>query len=253
MLATLKPNLRLLKASRNVSNKKATVGRNATSNSFPSMTERILLKCRPSKMRSRSSSQKLKRHRDPRSTSNRTWRPNKLHWMKQHERYKCLNRRGFPVLTFVQVEAKQSSHDNFKDRAQKMIRDLQGQKVALTKEKNELEAKISELQASGEESKKPDPALASLREERDKLLAEKASWSAAQAAPSDASGNWEAEKVELVRARDEALNNLKVAQDAAQKAAEEARNIRMQNVCGFRQIQTFLSDPQFRRSSRRGL
>ena len=53
---------------------------------------------------------------------------------------------------------------------------------------------------------------ASLTEERDKLLAEKSSWStsAAPADPSQMPQQWDAEKNELVKARDEALTQAKV-------------------------------------------
>jgi len=55
-----------------------------------------------------------------------------------------------------------------------------------------------------------------LQEERDKLLAEKAAWikpSGNTAPLSEAPSSWEAEKAELIKARDEALDNLKVCHE----------------------------------------
>ena len=69
----------------------------------------------------------------------------------------------------------------------------------------------------------------SLRAERDKLLAEKESWNkpstaaptAAESGP--APSEWEAEKAQLLKARDEALEKV-------QKAVMETKNIKFQNV-----------------------
>lgn len=54
-----------------------------------------------------------------------------------------------------------------------------------------------------------------LREERDKLLAEKASWASTASidngsVASDISRGWETEKADLIKARDEALAHVKV-------------------------------------------
>jgi nucleoprotein TPR len=52
-----------------------------------------------------------------------------------------------------------------------------------------------------------------LRTERDQLLAEKETWTKANATSTEevaATPNWEAEKTELVKSRDEALEKLKV-------------------------------------------
>jgi nucleoprotein TPR len=91
-----------------------------------------------------------------------------------------------------------------------------------------------------------------LQEERDKLLAEKASWikpSGNTAPLSEAPSSWEAEKAELIKARDEALDNLKVCHKIVapyfitsqwcspqtatlefQKSAEDVKSIRFSNV-----------------------
>jgi nucleoprotein TPR len=80
-----------------------------------------------------------------------------------------------------------------------------------------------------------------LRAERDKLLAEKESWnkpsgSAPTAVESDpAPSEWEAEKAQLLKARDEAL-------EKAQKAAIETKNIKFQNVSFEYSVENSCSD-----------
>jgi nucleoprotein TPR len=79
---------------------------------------------------------------------------------------------------------------------------------------------------------------AALKEERDKLLAEKASWSTNTAATAaddhsttdEARRLWEAAKAELTKARDEALSRADATDKAAKKVAEEAKNVRFSNV-----------------------
>jgi len=125
--------------------------------------------------------------------------------------------------------------------------ELNTQKSSLTEEKRQLEVKVSSLEqeitvlraaqvpktdapptsaAQTEEQNKllvsfPWSATflltnkfcqADLRAERDKLLAEKDTWS--KAAPAEANnanalGTWEAEKAQLIKARDEAVEKLK--------------------------------------------
>lgn len=69
----------------------------------------------------------------------------------------------------------------------------------------------------------------SLRAERDKLLAEKETWNKPSDSASTSAGSgpapseWEAEKTQLLKARDEAL-------EMARKAANETKNIKFQNV-----------------------
>lgn len=69
----------------------------------------------------------------------------------------------------------------------------------------------------------------SLRAERDKLLAEKETWNKPSDSAPTAAGSgpapseWEAEKTQLLKARDEAL-------EMARKAANETKNIKFQNV-----------------------
>jgi len=57
------------------------------------------------------------------------------------------------------------------------------------------------------------PFQATLREERDKLVAEKETWKKSPEVPPEAKAvpeNWEAEKAELVKNRDEAMTQAKV-------------------------------------------
>ena len=92
-----------------------------------------------------------------------------------------------------------------------------------------------------------------MQSERDKLLAEKESWSKTPAPTGEsvvfasAPGDWEAEKAQLTKARDEALERLKVGLDAGfqsleltiffqsasidiQKAQNEYKSVKFQNV-----------------------
>lgn len=74
---------------------------------------------------------------------------------------------------------------------------------------------------------------ASLQEERDKLLSEKEAWSKAPATTSTstpAPNNWEADKTQLIKDRDDALEKLKAATADIQKATNESRSVKFQNV-----------------------
>ncbi|KAF5340774.1 hypothetical protein D9611_007504 [Ephemerocybe angulata] len=122
-------------------------------------------------------------------------------------------------------------------------------------EKAVLEGKVAELEKAAAaaaaapapegQAAAPDPAvmeqvkrqavqISALQAEKKKLLEEKEALSQsvsaqAAAAPGEAPANWEAEKSELVKARDEALEKLKAATEQVQKEAAQARDIRMQN------------------------
>ncbi|KAG6903157.1 hypothetical protein C0995_004704 [Termitomyces sp. Mi166 len=127
------------------------------------------------------------------------------------------------------------------------------QKKALEEEKSKLQEKVKELEktisdhqaqndtaasstGSSEEVASQAAAIVALQEERNKLLAEKSSWekqpASAPADPStmdEAKSAWEAEKVSLTQARDEALAKLKTASEEAAKVAEEAKNFKRQS------------------------
>jgi nucleoprotein TPR len=62
------------------------------------------------------------------------------------------------------------------------------------------------------------PSQAALTEERDQLLAEKTAWKQPPDVPPEAKAvqeNWEAEKAELIKNRDEAMTQAKVESAAA--------------------------------------
>ncbi|KAI0736332.1 hypothetical protein C8Q72DRAFT_803970 [Fomitopsis betulina] len=114
--------------------------------------------------------------------------------------------------------------------------DLTQQLEALHSEKAALEKTLADERAAHSEDADPAAALqatiASLTEERDQLLAEKSSWSVSCTVPADSSQppqQWETEKNQLAKARDEALAQAKTAAEQAQKALEEAKNIRFAN------------------------
>ena len=154
-------------------------------------------------------------------------------------------------------------------------RELAQQLETLRREKAEVENMLKEEKAKLPASTAPDESAsiivcvhmlrdirqrftvslqASLREERDKLLTEKASWisKSGDAASTDSAADearraWEAERGELVKARDEAITQAKVlfylcsdvvilifpfqaANEAAVKATEQAKNVQFSNV-----------------------
>lgn len=122
------------------------------------------------------------------------------------------------------------------------ITSLVADKRALEAKVASLEQSIAELQAStgnasttnvpSEGAEKQASIITALQEERDKLLAEKASWTnrvpseGATAVTEDAIRVWEAEKGELVKARDNALAEAKTAKEDHQKALEEAKEFK---------------------------
>ncbi|KAF8903177.1 hypothetical protein CPB84DRAFT_810991 [Gymnopilus junonius] len=146
--------------------------------------------------------------------------------------------------------------------------ELNGQRSSLAEEKRQLEAKVSSLeqeivalqasQASkpdrpapsttdAEETQRQKTLIATLQSERDKLLAEKENWTKASSAPSTEStvsagvpGDWEAEKAQLIKSRDEALEKLKAATADAQKAINDSRAIKFQNEKFHTRIQDLM-------------
>ncbi|KAH9977476.1 hypothetical protein BJV74DRAFT_946992 [Russula compacta] len=107
----------------------------------------------------------------------------------------------------------------------------------LRQEKNALEQALQE-----EKSKQPtqipvpdtsdlEARLAALTQERDQLLAEKEAWKKPPEVPEAkaAQESWEAEKAELIKGRDEAMTQAKVAREEAEKLKEAERGLRMSN------------------------
>ncbi|PCH39913.1 hypothetical protein WOLCODRAFT_88363 [Wolfiporia cocos MD-104 SS10] len=118
-------------------------------------------------------------------------------------------------------------------REQELSRELD----ALRAEKESLERTLAEERAAHASAPAVnmadlDATIASLRDERDRLLAEKSIWTASPAGsaePSEAQRQWESEKAELIKARDEAAASAQAASEQARKAAEEAENVRLSN------------------------
>ncbi|OJA16044.1 hypothetical protein AZE42_05491 [Rhizopogon vesiculosus] len=115
---------------------------------------------------------------------------------------------------------------------------LNSQLETLRQEKAALEQALAKeraarAQAPAEGSANQVALIASLTEERDKLLAEKEALTKASQAtagpPSDAAKLWESEKLELVKARDEALTRANAANETAKRASDEVKNVRQSN------------------------
>ncbi|KAH9974884.1 hypothetical protein BGW80DRAFT_1444514 [Lactifluus volemus] len=107
----------------------------------------------------------------------------------------------------------------------------------LRKEKVSLEQALEE-----EKSKKPaqmpppdtsdlESRLTALTQERDQLIAEKEEWKKHSEATEVKAGkeDWEAEKVELLKSRDDAAAQAKAAREEAEKLKEAERGLRMSN------------------------
>ncbi|KZT09250.1 uncharacterized protein LAESUDRAFT_545404 [Laetiporus sulphureus 93-53] len=110
--------------------------------------------------------------------------------------------------------------------------ELSQQLESLRSDKAALESFLEErdvrVERSSTQIDELNNIIASLREERDKLLAEKVApgVNAAAVAPES---QWQSEKAEIIKARDEALAQVQLAKEQAQKAADEAKNIRLAN------------------------
>lgn len=113
---------------------------------------------------------------------------------------------------------------------------LKSQLETLRQEKVTLEQTLAneraaKAQAPAEGSSDQAALIASLSQERDRLLAEKEALSKAgpSTLPSDTERSWESEKLELVKARDEALARASTVDDLAKKAFDDVRNLRQSN------------------------
>ncbi|KAG7088185.1 hypothetical protein E1B28_012203 [Marasmius oreades] len=123
--------------------------------------------------------------------------------------------------------------NSFKER----VGDLNNQKSALSNQNKELESKVATLQkeveilqGAAQQAQQMPPlgseadqaVLNSLREERDRLLAEKASWTntalSSAGGTEEARQTWENEKAEILKSRDEAQAALKDATEKVEKA-----------------------------------
>ncbi|KAH7914261.1 hypothetical protein BJ138DRAFT_435144 [Hygrophoropsis aurantiaca] len=118
-------------------------------------------------------------------------------------------------------------------------KDLSDQLTSLRQEKEAVEKALADEKAAraAQPSSTPSPeqtaALAALREERDRLLSEKEAWTKAStdrlSSDNDTNSQWETEKAELVKARDEALAQTKFVEDEVKKSAENLRSLRQSN------------------------
>ncbi|ESK95244.1 filament-forming protein [Moniliophthora roreri MCA 2997] len=142
--------------------------------------------------------------------------------------------------------------------ARNRIGELNTQKTQMQNQVKELEAKVATLQleietlrsvnegapASSQPNEGDRAIINALREERDRLLAEKESSknAAASGAASLPAGNstseevqraWETEKAELIKSRDEAL----VAAKTASESAEKSSNAAKANKAAFERLQ----------------
>ncbi|KAF9468627.1 TPR/MLP1/MLP2-like protein-domain-containing protein [Collybia nuda] len=130
--------------------------------------------------------------------------------------------------------------------------EFNSQRSKFTEEKRVLEAQIATLEQANnalrvdvdkfKSSTVPVPAesasdqtatIATLQAERDKLLMEKATWTSQVPTVVDAAPNsdeakrlWDTERVELVKARDEAIAKVKAAIAETQKAVEEGKEFK---------------------------
>ncbi|KAF8443123.1 hypothetical protein L210DRAFT_3620711 [Boletus edulis BED1] len=114
--------------------------------------------------------------------------------------------------------------------------ELTSQVELLRQEKVALEKALADEKASkaaaAQSTPLPDqtPLIEGLRSERDKLLVEKESWSKSSWDSSDTlKAQLETERAELMQARDEALERLKAAEERANKAINDARNVKQSN------------------------
>ncbi|KAG2010159.1 hypothetical protein CC2G_013002 [Coprinopsis cinerea AmutBmut pab1-1] len=133
--------------------------------------------------------------------------------------------------------AKKKAEDAVKkssDNVERLNNAIEMQRKRLIEERNESRATIAKLEAkiatlsSQDEIKNLQQSVATLQTEKATLLAEKealekaASAAVPAAASSAPAPNWEAEKAEIIKARDEAVQQIK-------ELVEEKRGLKMQN------------------------
>ncbi|TFK40767.1 hypothetical protein BDQ12DRAFT_679995 [Crucibulum laeve] len=146
----------------------------------------------------------------------------------------------------AKIESLEATIGRHKDQAVKnhnIFKNKMAEKNLLESRNAELEAEVATLKAantaleekartstSSEDTAKQTSLIESLREERDKLLAEKnALLQAAESTGAPAPGDWEKEKVELIKAKDEALEKLKTLTEESQKATQDSKSVRATN------------------------
>ncbi|KAH8980106.1 hypothetical protein EDB92DRAFT_1901586 [Lactarius akahatsu] len=110
---------------------------------------------------------------------------------------------------------------------------LRQEKAALEQALQEEKAKEPvQAPAPTPDTSELESRLATLTQERDQLLAEKEAWNKSSSEVTEAKAvkdDWESEKADLVKNRDEALSQAKVAREEAEKLKEAERGLRMSN------------------------
>ncbi|KAA1475643.1 hypothetical protein DENSPDRAFT_435671 [Dentipellis sp. KUC8613] len=116
-------------------------------------------------------------------------------------------------------------------QASEELEKLRQEKAALEQALQDEKAKQPPAAAPAPDTTELDAKIASLTQERDQLLAEKTTWEKSAGSTASAStevnAQWEAEKVELTKSRDEAVAQAKSVKEEADKAKEEARELRL--------------------------
>lgn len=135
-----------------------------------------------------------------------------------------------------------------KDKLEARIKELETEISSLQTDKATSESAATGTAEAAKKIAEQETTIATLRKERDELLAEKEKWTKASAegvaaVPAD-SGAWEKEKAELVKARDEAADKLKASMEEARKAVEDAKNLRFQNEKFQARLQDLLRSKQ---------
>ncbi|KII91087.1 hypothetical protein PLICRDRAFT_28915 [Plicaturopsis crispa FD-325 SS-3] len=135
---------------------------------------------------------------------------------------------------FRQLKSEHMKSDSANKDVQQQLETLQREKASL--EKALAEEKLAKPQGSVENAAEQELIIAALRDERDRLLAEKASWTAASSTATETAPatdedkvQWEIQKAELIKARDEAVAQVKAAVEEVRKSNEETKNIRFAN------------------------
>ncbi|KAH9169938.1 hypothetical protein EDB89DRAFT_1980725 [Lactarius sanguifluus] len=110
---------------------------------------------------------------------------------------------------------------------------LRQEKAALEQALQEEKAKEPvQAPAPTPDTSELESRLSSLTQERDQLLAEKEAWNKSSSEATEAKvvkDDWESERADLVKDRDEALSHAKVAREEAEKLKEAERGLRMSN------------------------
>ncbi|THH00176.1 hypothetical protein EW026_g2304 [Hermanssonia centrifuga] len=119
-------------------------------------------------------------------------------------------------------------------REQELLQQIQ----TLDQDKAELEKRLLEVQSTtGSENEQ----ILALRQERDALLVEKATWTATASSPEGVQVQWETEKADLIKTRDEATAKAKTTMERAQHAAKAAHDFRAANLKLNAQVQELLA------------